>query len=905
VLTLARGRLREQTGLQRRALSTGWQMLGTAPAQFADPSQLPPASVEPGDHQGVRPIASAEAQVWLDVLELGPVAEVLRQTGRWSLDAEPRRFDAQDWWYRLSFDADVLRSSHGAWLEFDGLATLAEVWLNGEAILHSTNMFMAHRLDVASRLKAVGNELVLAFRSLDQALTKRRPRPRWRAPMIENQQLRWFRTTLLGRTPGWSPPAAVVGPWRSIALSQRALVDMTDLAIQPSLQGGVGVMAMRCGLQALGGGQGSERVEATAGLAIESVVLRLTRDGRAHEQPLTFQDDGRWAGVMSVPDVAVWWPHTHGEAALYGLSLLVRVCRPSGVIDEITLCFGHTGFRHIELDRSDDGFALKLNGVPVFCRGACWTPLDIVTLDAASPQAYADAIGQVREAGMNMIRVGGTMAYEADAFHDECDRQGILVWQEFMFANMDYPEDAGFTAMAQAEARQQLARWQGRPSLAVLCGNSEVEQQAAMFGATRERWSPALFHDILAHEAEAACPDVPYWPSSAHGGSFPHQGDVGTTSYYGVGAYQRGLDDARRASVRFATECLAFSNAPEQAAMARMPGGLSLRMHHPAWKTRAPRDLGAGWDFEDVRDHYVAQLFGVDPARLRYSDHERYLTLGRVAVGEAMSATFAEWRRPASACRGALIWFLRDLWPGAGWGVVDSLGHPKAPLYYLRRALQPVSIAMTDEGGNGMYVHVVNETDRPLQAEVEFTALQHGQTQVAQGRRSMELKARGASTQALMTWFDWFADWSFAYRFGPASAQVLVATLTSAEGKLLGRSFAFPTGHNLAMERDLGLWAVARATDAGVFEVTVGTERFAQAVHFDVDGFVPDDAYFHLIPGATQTVVFRAAVSATSPTARAASPAGLSGTVRALNGEAAVNIRLEAGDPLVLASQRN
>src|SRR6185369_12142958 len=228
------------------------------------------------------------------------------------------------------------------------------------------------------------------------------------------------------------------------------------------------------------------------------------------------------------------------------------------------------------------------NGVPIFCRGACWTPLDPVSL-AADRAAYAETLGLARDAGMNMLRVGGTMVYESDDFYDLCDEMGILVWQDFMFANMDYPEDESFVASAVLEARQQLARLEARPSLAVLCGNSEVEQQAAMWGATRERWSPRLFHEVLPAVARELRPDVPYWPSSAHGGAFPHEASRGTTSYYGVGAYMRPLEDARRSEVRFASECLAFANVPEPAALAP-----SLRAHHPAWKARTPRDFGAG-----------------------------------------------------------------------------------------------------------------------------------------------------------------------------------------------------------------------------------------------------------------------------------------------------------------------
>lgn len=838
-----------------QTLHEGWQLLGSAPGQFASPTDLP-----------------ADA-AWLSVPALGPVADVLSQLGLWSLDSAPRRFDAEDWWYRLRFDLPDGRAPSDHVLHLDGLATVADVWLNGELILSSTNMFMAHRCDVAQALVARGNELVMVFRSLDQALSARRPRPRWRAPMIENQQLRWFRTTVLGRTPGWSPPAAVVGPWRAVWLSGTPQVALDDLDLRPTVQGADGRLRVACVLRTMPDAQ-IERV---------TVTVTVARQAQRWQQDLHLAADGRWQGDMAVEDVALWWPHTHGEPALYTVALQVSL---KGAGATLSLPLGEVGFRTIELDQSGGGFALRVNGVAVFCRGACWTPLDAVRLDARGETAYEEAIAQVCRAGMNMVRVGGTMSYEADAFYDECDRQGVLIWQELMFANMDYPEEPAFAALAQQEVRQQCQRWQGRPAIAVLCGNSEVEQQAAMFGATRDRWAPALFHHTLADVCRGGRPDVPYWPSSAHGGSFPHQGDVGTTSYYGVGAYMRSLDDARRAQVRFATECLAFSNAPERDGLSAMPGGLTLRMHHPAWKARAPRDLGAGWDFEDVRDHYVAQLFEVDPARLRYSDHERYLSLGRVAVGEVMASTFAEWRRDASACRGAMIWFLRDLWPGAGWGVIDSLGQPKAPYYYLQRSLQPIALSMTDEGGNGLFVHANNETAQAIKATVEVSAWRHGATQVGRGSLAIELPARGARSWPLMGWFDWFADWSWAYRFGPVAAQVLEAVLRDEEGRELARAYAFPSGLNLPVERDLGLQAQATCVEPGVFDVRVATDRFAQAVHWDVDGLCPDDAYFHLPPGEARTVRVRL-TSAAGRTSTA-----LSGCVHALNLDGAVSIQM-------------
>jgi beta-mannosidase len=479
---------------------------------------------------------------------------------------------------------------------------------------------------------------------------------------------------------------------------------------------------------------------------------------------------------------------------------------------------------------------------------------------------------------MNMLRVGGTMVYESDDFYDLLDELGILLWQDFMFANMDYPEDdAPFMDGVAVEARQFLGRLGGRPSLAVLCGNSEGEQQAAMFGAPRERWSPKLFHETLATVAREQRPDVPYWPSSAHGGAFPHEPRVGTTSYYGVGAYLRPIEDARRAEVRFATECLAFANVGE-----RPPP--SLKVHHPGWKARTPRDLGAGWDFDDVRDHYVQRVFGVDPLTLRYADHERYLALGRAATGEVMAAVFGEWRRHGSTCRGGLVWFLRDLWSGAGWGVVDADGGPKSAYWYLRRALAPVAAHISDEGNNGLYVHLTNDGPRPLDGELELSLFRAGEIATGTARRAIAIEPHGSVSMAVAEAFEGFLDLSYAYRFGPPACDLVLATLRVG-GVVSAQAFHFPLGLPSARELDLGLVATARAATDGTFELTLRTRRFAQSVVVEAEGFTADDAWFHLPPGGERTLTLsRLDASGGAPQLR--------GTVQALNSELSTKIVL-------------
>jgi beta-mannosidase len=791
-------RVRRVDGNRRTALDSGWE-IAAAPAGTA--------------------LDAIDGLRWHPATVPGTAAASMRDAGLWDF-SRPHDFDAGDWWWRTRFNAEAGQAVLG----FDGLATLAEVWLDGDLILTSDNMFRAHEVPVALH---GGHELVIRCRALAPELGKRRPRPRWRVPMLEQQQLRWFRTTLLGRTPGWSPPCPAAGPWRGIWLETRAF-GIGPVRLEPRVKDG----------------QGSVTISAELDPSVEAAVLVIERDGRRTTAPLR-PEGGYWRGRAEIERAARWWPHTHGEPALYRASLELR--HASGVA---TVDLGSIGFRTIEVDRgAGDDFRVIVNGVPVFCRGACWTPLDPVTLAATSDE-YRAAIAQAREAGMNMLRVGGTMVYEDDAFLDALDEAGILLWQDFMFANMDYPEDEAFTANVLAEVDQQIERVQSHACLAVLCGNSEVEQQAAMSGAPRERWSPKLFHQTIAERARSL--GIPYVPSSATGGVFPHAADAGPTSYYGVGAYLRDFDDARTSRTRFASECLAFANIPQDSGLPQA----STRAHHPLWKARSPRDLGAGWDFDDVRDHYVRRLFGVDPVALRSVDHERYLALGRAATGEAMARCFAEWRPADSPTRGALIWFLRDLWPGAGWGVVDANGDPKPCWYALKRALAPISITVTDEGVNGLALHVCNDPATPLEGRLEIDLYRSGEIPVGHAQAGVHVPAHGAVTLAAASLFDEWLDLSYAYRFGQPLADVIHVKLVADE-VLLSDAFWFPAGLPDTREPDVGLSVETSPRDNGDVLLRIGTRRFAQSIAIDSPGFVPADNGFHLAPGQARAVVLR------------------------------------------------
>ncbi len=184
----------------------------------------------------------APVQNWLPAIVPGTVAEALAGAGQWHLGAA-HDFDACDWWYRTTFP----HADGACRLRLDGLATLAEIWLNGEKLLSTDNMFRGYQLDITSRVRPQ-NELVLGFRALAEDLKQKRPRPRWKTNLVSHQQLRWRRTSLLGHIPGWSPPVATVGPWRNIYL-ETSPITLIDWRLTTRLEGANGVVCLRARLR--------------------------------------------------------------------------------------------------------------------------------------------------------------------------------------------------------------------------------------------------------------------------------------------------------------------------------------------------------------------------------------------------------------------------------------------------------------------------------------------------------------------------------------------------------------------------------------------------------------------------------------------------------------------------------
>ncbi|MFC7755240.1 glycoside hydrolase family 2 protein [Tsukamurella soli] len=756
-----------------------WRLLRTEPDEAAAPDEL--------------------AGRWADALPVDAPSPVGAVVGP-GVDV-----DAYDWWMRARVTA-----TGAARVTLHGVTAPGVVYLDGEFAADVESTFLPVHLD----LDGGEHEVVLRFPSLRRWLRTRRPRGRWRSTLVPDQGLRWLRTTLIGRAPVYGAGAlpAPVGVWRPVTVDAGPRVD--GLRIDPDPATG--------GIRVRGAVVGGADVR----------IAVVGPDGTEVADPVTVPAAGGIDATAVVPDPRPWWPRGYGAQPLYR----VRV-----EVDGVVAAERRVGFRTVAADRCSDGFQLRVNGIDVFARGVTWVPPDPValTVDASVLRAH---LATFAAAGATMVRVVGGLVYEQPEFYELCAELGLLVWQDVMQATFDPPAETG--ALMCRELDQLLGRLSGNPAFAVVSGGSETEQQPEMLGVDAAgREMPLLRTELTAVVAAHGGPAYVTSTPSSPGGRLAIAPDVGVAHWFGVGGYLRPLADVRTAGVRFAAESLAFAVPPRPAALDRHFASAAQAGHHPAWKAGVPRDRTAAWDFEDVRDFYVREVFGVDPAAVRRADPERYLQLGRLAVAEAMGTCFAFWRRDPR-CGGALVLAAKDLVPGAGWGLLDSDGDPKLPLAVLRRVWAPVAVTVVDDGLAGLRIDVHNDASLPLRGTLELVATDDLGNRTVTGATELEVVAHGAAGFHDEQLTGRFTDLAHAYRFGPRVAGAVDVRLLSDDGDVLARDALV-----LAPVRGRSnLSATAVQTDSG-WELELSAGIPLRYVCIEADGWRPSDDCFALAAG--------------------------------------------------------
>jgi len=810
----------------RLVLGDGWHVASTSPGTVAHPDDL--------DGLALR---------WLEATVPGTAAGAVRAADGAGA-ARATAYDDLDWWWRTTVDV----AEPGAHrLLLDGVATVSDVWVDGRHVASSTSMFRAFGADV--ELQLGGHVVVLRCAALTPLLEQKRPRARWRTSLVAPGNLRWHRTSALGRMPTLAPHHAPVGPWRPITLQPMASPHVVSRDISARLEGTTGHV----------------RVEAVLRRASDDAATAVVRVGDASVEVAVVGRESVVAADLDLPDVALWWPAGYGDQPLHEVRIEV---------DDVAHELGHVGFRTVELVDPTGFLSLRVNGIPFFARGAVWSPPDAVSL---AHDGVVDQLQRLAEAGATMVRVPGTTVYEGVEFWDACDRLGLLVWQDSMLATLDPSDDDETQRELADELTGVLRPLQGRPSLAVVSGGSETEQQPTLMGLPLERRTVRALVETFPAVVARTSPGTPYVTSSPSGGPLPTHSSRGVAHWFGVGGYRRPLHETRRAAVRLAVECLAFAAPPEPSSLREWgwtdaEAGVSDR-----WEAGIPRDNGSTWDFEDVRDHYVRDLFEVDPDAVRAADPGAYLDLGRAALAHLAVEVFSEWRRPGSGSSGGLVLQARDLVRGAGWGLLDVDGRAKSMLLALRQVWTPVALLATDEGLDGLWLHVVNDTPATLEATVEVTLVDRAGRAAELASAPIHVPARSGRSVSVDGILGVFRDVTHAYRFGDQQYDAVHARLL-VDGEPVADHVHLVGTHLRGAQPDVGLTATA-VVDEGGWCLDVSTGGLAQWVSVDLDAHEPLDSWFHLAPGSRRRVRLRGD-AATPP----------SGTVRALNSRASARV---------------
>lgn len=782
-----------------------WQIVRSSPGRYTCPDQLS---------------EQWESGVLLDAP--APVATIADSAG----------LDDFDWWHRC-----VVQTDEPVSVDFTGLSFPATVFLDGRAVADCVSMFLPVRIDIPEGR----HEVSVCFGALNAWLQTRRPRGRWRSSLVAAAGLRWARTTLIGRAPIYGDLPAPVGFWRPIVTTP-ARMTATNISIT---------------------------AEPTTGVV--EIVGRTLRPGQAVdvsvEGPLKESmfagshtgSDCRFQVIVPIGDPALWWPNGYGPQNVYHARIRVE----GEVVAERLF-----GFRSVGADTADGAFQLRINARPVFCRGVAWAPVDPIRLSNQS--TLKTHLETFAKAGANMIRVVGGLVYEPPGFFDLCAQLGLMVWQDAMLATFDPPEE--ISDLIVEELVEVLTAVSGNPALTVVSGGSETLQRPEMLGLQRGTFAMSVI-DSLLPEAVARHSDVPYVRSSpspgGDGTDLAIRPDSGVAHWFGVGGYLRPLSDVRCAGVRFAAECLAFANPPSDRAVERHFGSVAVAGHHPAWKAGVPRDRGVSWDFEDVRDFYVREVFDEDPLAVRRTDPHRYLELGRVAIAEAMRQCYAFWRQPESDCSGALVLAGRDFQPGAGWGLLDVDGEAKAALHVLSRLWAPVSVVLMDAGLSGIRIDLYNDTPDELRGELALRATDSQGQRTIEATRAVELP--GCSSR---TFFDSdltgsFRDLSNSFSFGHPTADGLEVVVRFAEPPRVVRDALII--HPRPGQTQPGLRAIAFPRDESGWNLEISSAVALRYVAIDSPGWEPSDNYFHLPAGLPHRVRLQPRRDDSAPSGKVAS----------------------------------
>ena len=752
--------------------------------------------------------------------------------------------EKEDWLYRTVFTvtADQLKSD-AAWLTFEGLDTYADVYLNGSLLLKADNMFVGHKLAVKDVLREGENRLMIRFRSPVEETA-----PQWDTDGFnypaDNDHSEKRMSVYTRKAPysygwDWGIRLATSGIWRPVKLTfcNGAVID--DFFVrQQEVTEQVAKVDNQLEIN---------NVTSTPKEAQVKVVYAYGEQADTLTRTVVLQPGKNSLSMPAwIEKPHLWMPNGWGDPALYTFTATVSVDGKEVASREEAI-----GLRSIRVVMEDDkdgkSFYFEVNGKPMFAKGSNYIPGDAL-LPNMTGERYARLFEDIRAANMNMVRVWGGGIYEDDRFYEEADRNGILVWQDFMFACSTYPHDTTFLKRVSEEAVYNMRRLRNHASLAMWCGNNEIYEGMRYWG-WKDKYSPVvwkemtegydvLFRQLLPELVEANDPGRFYMHGSPYEANWgrPESWKIADSHNWGTWYGQKPFESLDTEIPRFMSE-YGFQAFPEMKTIRMFASPEDYELESPVMNAHQKASIGNFLIKKTMALYYkVPEKF------------EDLIYAGLILQGQGMRHGIEAHRRHRPYCMGSLPWQLNDSWPVVSWSSIDYYGNWKAMHYQIRRAFAPVLVDAIKEGNNlSYYIMSDRLTDEELTLNLELMDFN--------GKVYRKQKVDGllpANTSKLF--YQEPVEQALAGRDSATTFMHMV--VKSKKGEVLSDEiYYFAHPKDQLLPKTPLQWQVKQKK--GYCEVTVKADKLARDIFIEVpvQGVRFSDNFFDLLPGQKKKVI--------------------------------------------------
>lgn len=579
-------------------------------------------------------------------------------------------------------------------LSFSGLDTYADVYLNESLLLKANNMFREWSIPVKSKLSSGTNRIRIVFHPAPAEAKKEASKLTYTLPGGE--------AVFVRKSPyqfgwDWAPRFVTCGIWKeaSLRLWNHIRIKSIQIAPQDISQKSRILFSVNFDNKA----EGEARIK-----------FRIKEDR-------TFFYNNISAGQQSVRTVMelinpkLWWCRGLGKPFLYHVD--VDLMYRNKLLDKRTITFGVRDIKLIQQpDSAGSSFYFLLNNKPVFIKGANLIPQNSF-LPEVKEADYDKIFDAVTENNMNMLRVWGGGAYEQDAFYQRCDEQGILVWQDFMFSGGMYPGDSSFANNVSSEVSEQVTRLRNHPSIALWCGNNEIDEGWNNWGWQKQYGYSAkdsasiykdykkLFDNTIPNLLKALDPGRPYHPSSpTYGWGRKESLLKGDLHYWGVWWGMEPFEKYNEKVGRFVSE-YGFQSFPNRESFKYFLPFDSMNLNTVSLRNHQKNPAGD----ETIRK-YMEKSYIV-PRRFR-----DYAYVSQLLQASAVKTAISAHRRNRPYCMGTLYWQLNDCWPAVSWSSMDYRGNKKASYYAVKKAFANYAVT-TEKKADATLAWLVSDDTLP------------------------------------------------------------------------------------------------------------------------------------------------------------------------------------------------